>query len=99
MGTSSSQMPTNNAVKEIVAASGYQTVILLGTGFSFPSGVALDGSRNVFVADTGNNAVKKIVAASGYQTVIPLGGVFSSPHGVAVDVNGNVLSQIPATMS
>src|SRR6266550_2286699 len=63
----------------------------LGSGFSNPSGVAVDGSGNVFVADTYNNAVKKILAAGGgYSTVIPLGSGFSNPFGVAVDASGNV---------
>jgi hypothetical protein len=36
-------------VKEILAASGYTTVNTLGSGFSGPQGVAVDGSGNVFV--------------------------------------------------
>src|SRR5438270_565123 len=41
----------------------------LGSGFSLPFGVAVDGSGNVFVTDNCNNAVKEIVAAGGYTTV------------------------------
>ena len=52
--------------------------------------MAVDGSGNVFVADSGNNAVKEILAAGGYTTVNTLGGGFSSPRGVAVDGSGNV---------
>jgi streptogramin lyase len=52
--------------------------------------VAVDGSGNVFVADSGNNAVKEIVAAGGYITVNILGSGFSRPGGVAVDGGGNV---------
>jgi hypothetical protein len=37
----------------------------LSSGFNHPFGVAVDGSWDVFVADTGNNAVKEILAASG----------------------------------
>ena len=48
-----------------MAAGGYTTVNTLGSGFNSPIGVAVDGSGNVFVADTGNNAVKEIVAAGG----------------------------------
>jgi len=32
----------------------------LGSGFSSPEGIAVDGRGNVFVADTGNNKVKEI---------------------------------------
>ena len=77
-------------MKEILAAGGYTTVNTLGSGFSGPDGVAVDGSGNVFVADTGNNAVKEILAAGGYTTVNTLGSGFNQPFGVAVDGNGNV---------
>ena len=50
---------------------------MAGSGFKAPQGVALDGSGNVFVGDTGNSAVKEITAA----TVRTLGSGFSSPQG------------------
>ena len=63
----------------------------LGGGFSSPAGVAVDGSGNVFVADTVNNAVKEIpfncLSSSCTKT---LGSGFSDPEGVAVDGSGNV---------
>jgi hypothetical protein len=62
----------------------------LGSGFSNPGGVAVDGSGNIFVADNGNNSVKEILAAGGYTTVNTLGSGFSGPFGVAVDGSGNV---------
>ncbi len=71
----------------------------LGSGFSYPTGVAVDGSGNVFVADYGNSAVKEIVAGTGgapagtvnsSSTVNPVGSGFGYPFGVAVDGNGNV---------
>ena len=52
--------------------------------------MAVDGSGNVFVADTQNNAVKEIVAAGSYTTINTLGSGFNQPNGVAVDGNGNV---------
>ena len=41
----------DSAIKEILAAGGYNTVNSLGGGFSSPDGVAVDGTGNVFVAD------------------------------------------------
>lgn len=38
-------------------AADAQAVVQLGSGFSLPSGVAVDSSGNVFVADTGNGAI------------------------------------------
>ena len=62
----------------------------VGSGLSGPGGVAVDTSRNIFVADSYNNAVKKILAAGGYATVNTLGSGFSFPSSVAVDGGGNV---------
>ena len=38
---------------------------LQSSSLSFPTGVAVDSSGNVFVADTSNSAVKEILAAGG----------------------------------
>ena len=80
----------NNAVKEILASSGYTTVKTLGSGFAWPVGVAVDGNGNVFVGDQHNNAVEEILAAGGYTTVNPLASGFNNPMGVALDGNGNL---------
>ncbi|MGP8251958.1 MAG: choice-of-anchor D domain-containing protein, partial [Terracidiphilus sp.] len=63
---------------------------ILGSGFTYPNGVAVDGSGNVFVADSDEYAVYEIVAAGGYVTVNTLGSGFFFPTGVAVDGSGNV---------
>jgi streptogramin lyase len=62
----------------------------LGSGFSGPGGVAVDGSGNVFVGDSNSNSVKKILAAGGWTTVNTLGSGFNFPNGVALDGGGNV---------
>ena len=65
-----------------------QLVKTLGSGFT-ALGVAVDGSGNVFVADSNNNAVKEILAAGGYATSTRWAAA-STARGVAVDGSGNV---------
>jgi sugar lactone lactonase YvrE len=80
-----------------------------GTGrnasFDMPSGVAVDGAGNVFVADTFNNEIRKVTPGGVVSTVAgsPLyesftnnDGVgadarFYGPIGVATDPNGNLI--------
>lgn len=71
---------------------GVQTT--LGSNFSSPYGLAVDGSGNVYVADSGTNSVKEIVAVNGSipasPTIDTIASGFSQPAGVAVDSSGNV---------
>jgi sugar lactone lactonase YvrE len=85
---------TPGAVYEIVAAGGYTTLLTVGSGLNGifdnnPYGVAVDGSGNVFVADSLNNSVYELLAGAGYTTV-QLGSGFLGPQAVAVDSSGNV---------
>jgi sugar lactone lactonase YvrE len=68
--------------------SAAQAIKTLGSGFSYPQGLAVDSDGNVYVADTDNTAVKKIAAAG--SAVTRLGRGFRYPVGVAVDGGGNV---------
>ena len=76
-----------------------------GTGtaasFNLPTGVGVDGSGNVYVADMGNNKIRKITPAGGVTTLSGSGMMgsadgtgnaasFKQPYGVAVDSSGNV---------
>jgi streptogramin lyase len=88
MGLALAMVAYSSSVASLPARA--QTTVTLGSGFFEPLGVALDSSRNVFVADTANHAVKEIVASGGYITVETLGSGFNRPSGVAVDKNGNV---------
>ncbi|MEI9984329.1 MAG: hypothetical protein WDN69_14635 [Aliidongia sp.] len=65
-----------------------QKIVTLGSGFSLPAGVAVDGHGNVFVADTFNNTVKEIPAGGG--AVMTLSSGLFNPYGVAVDGQGDV---------
>ncbi len=76
------------ATRAQVTLDGIRTI--LANGFYQPTGVAVDGYGNVFVADSGDNAVKEILAAGGYTTVRILADGFKDPSGVAVDGSGNV---------
>ena len=91
------------AVKEIVAVNGSipasPTINTLGSGFYDPSGVAVDGSGNVLVADSGNHAVKEIVAGGNFGSV-NVGSTSAAPlilyftfNGAAVPLPTAVLTQ------
>ena len=73
--------------------------------FNYPSGVAVDGAGNVYVADTYNNTIRKLTPVGTNWVVTTLGGRpgfygsadgtgiaarFSNPNGVAVDSDGNI---------
>jgi sugar lactone lactonase YvrE len=100
----------NSAIKEIVAGtngnaagivSSTSTVNTVGSGFSGPYGVAVDGKGNVFVGDDGSDTVYEIVAGtngnaagivSSTSTVkmITARGQIVGPGNVAVDGRGDV---------
>jgi sugar lactone lactonase YvrE len=104
----------NHAIRKITA-SGVVTTLAGsagnsgsadGTGaaarFNYPTGVAVDASGNVYVADTTNNLLRKISPAgvvttlagvagvSGAQDGTGSGALFNQPGGLAVDGAGNL---------
>ncbi|MHB8519956.1 MAG: NHL domain-containing protein [Limisphaerales bacterium] len=74
----------------------------IGARFLHPSGVAVDGAGNIYVADRGNHTIRKVTPAGVVTTLAGLAGGsgridgtesaarFRNPRGVAVDSTGNV---------
>jgi trimeric autotransporter adhesin len=76
----------------------------IGAQLKSPFGVAVDGSGNIFIADTGDNRIREVVAATGNivayaftggrffgPTNVPaLNSQYNTPHYVAVDPHGNL---------
>jgi sugar lactone lactonase YvrE len=72
-----------------------------GASFNFPSGLAIDAAKNIYVADAANNMIRKISPFGVVSTLAGSGTVgaangpgtmasFSFPQGIAVDINGNI---------
>jgi len=65
-----------------------------GAAFNNPSGIALDGSGNVFVANEGGSgSVSELTAAGSYAAGLnfaPAGAAFNEPRAIALDGSGNV---------
>jgi sugar lactone lactonase YvrE len=83
----------NSAVKVIAPGKAPVALPAPSGGYTRPTGVAVDASGNVYVADAGSKMVWKIpFAASVYGAPIQVGSgqPFASPTGVAVDSVGTV---------
>jgi len=104
----------NNSIRKITPDGGVTTLAGTsgtsgsadGTGnaalFNFPASIAIDGTGNLYVADSGNQTLRKITPDAGVTTLAGTPGtsgatpgtgaaaLFYGPTGVAVDGNGNL---------
>ena len=62
---------------------------LIPQGLNLPFGLAVDGSGNVYIADTGHNAIQEWFAATQQVTTLVATGL-NGPHGIALDAQGNL---------
>lgn len=89
----------NNRIRKMLISTG--EVSDFASGFSGPSGVAVDSAGYVYVADTGNNKIKQLHPSGTTVTRIIgtgdsdflnsnlTGSKFSTPLGIAVTPSGN----------
>src|SRR5271157_2889064 len=105
----------NNRVREVTASNGFiQTIAGDGSGdgddgpatsglLNAPFGVAVDGTGNLFIADTANSVIREVVAATGNITRVAgtftagfdgdglaLNVYLNNPNGVFVDGSGDI---------
>ena len=63
----------------------------LFAGLNAPTGIAIDGEGNLYIADTGNHVIRKVDAKTGIISTVAGTGVggFSTENGLAIEVQLN----------
>ena len=88
----------------ITNVAGDVNIAATSASLNYPSGVALDSSGNVYIADRSNERIRKVAVSTGIITTIAGTGYYGSygdggaatsaslnyPYGVALDSSGNV---------
>jgi streptogramin lyase len=103
MGQPAYDLANERGIVTTIAGPSFLLTTGPGTAASFrgPSGVAVDGAGNVYVADQFNNMIRKISPSGAVRTLAGTGAYgsvngsgatasFSEPTGVALDVKGNL---------
>jgi serine/threonine-protein kinase len=89
---------SNNKIREVSSGGTVSTFAGSGTigsadgtgtaaSFYYPYGIAIDGSDNLYIADSRNNAIRKITSG-GVVSTFATG--FNYPTGIAIDSSGNL---------
>jgi large repetitive protein len=98
---------TNSETITGVNCTGPGIIVTLNLGVAQlinPTGVALDGAGNLYIADTGNHIIREVTAANGAVTTVAGDGTagfmgdggpatmaeLNSPAGVTIDASGNI---------
>ena len=81
-------LTVTQAGSSYVAANPLTT--LVSSGLSFPTGVAVDNSGNVYIVDNANNEVYEWSPGAGTLSSMFSATLLNGPTGVAVDGSGNV---------
>jgi len=98
LATTTASVAGNGSVSNsFCGGTGYLgSVVELGTGFTKPAAIALDGANNLYVVDTGANSVTEIQGVNLASTTLATATTdfgstpLSSPKGIAVDGYTNV---------
>ncbi|HEY2384676.1 MAG TPA: hypothetical protein VGK48_26165, partial [Terriglobia bacterium] len=106
----------NHRIRKVTPAGVISTIAGTGTGgfagdggtglaaqFNYPSGIAVDGAGNIWIADTGNQRIRKLASSGIISTVAGTGTAgysgdggaavaaqLSSPVNIALDGSGNL---------
>jgi sugar lactone lactonase YvrE len=108
----------NSLVRKVTVATGVITTVAgngtfgysgdgsaaISAALSYPSGIAVDSTGNIYIADTDNSVIRKVTAATGIITTIAGNGVagytgdggvamkasLDAPYFVALDGAGNL---------
>ncbi|WP_342328710.1 NHL repeat-containing protein [Pedobacter sp. FW305-3-2-15-E-R2A2] len=97
---------TQQGVVTTVAGSGEQGYADgngISAQFSSPTGIAVDGSGNLYIADSGNNCIRKITSSGVVSTLAGMGGTsngfmdgtgtdarFNYPYALTLDKSNNI---------
>ncbi len=73
-----------------LASPGYSTSVTTGAPSSFPTGLSIDPSGNLWLTEESSGRVEEMLASTNYGTVETRGNGFTFPLAVSSDGNGNI---------